>query len=1270
LRTELNRGDFWLIASEEASSDLGGSMVIASQPVSVLSGNHCAYVPSSIAACDFIIEQETPMYLWGKKYYASPIIDRKYSSIVRLFAKEGPTTIKRDGNEVVILFTSWGLMDDAWVEMRANPDTNKPAVYHSDKPIYVVQYNSGMQEDNVPSDPFQLVLTPQEQFQREILFNTPGIRNGFGFKRNYINIIYHTDLNNQIPDDLELGELLITGETVWKKVKDISSAPGNRFDDPDLFGSNVHYYSKTVTLPYDAVYRLRTADQSIAAYAYGFANWDSYGFPTSMATSDLNKSDSVAPQPLFQLSCDGSSIEKYTYVMDGPENDTIRSNLALIIFDKNRSFNYTFWRNNFIPGETKYVKWGLDIIDPTQDARGYITFADRKGNDTTIEVIYNAVKLSISPKNFYFGNVTLGEEKSQQFQIKNESETSIAYIRDFVLKTIKENLPTQYFDLFFNFDLNEPLLPQDTRNFLVTFKALKGGSFRDSIGVGDTCFFKYRTVVRATVGTPAINVSDIDFGKVTVGTITNPRIITVSNTGTTSLTITGYKDISSIQYSHNIPIIDFDNPVILEKGEEIQFEIRFIPEKVGLYLDTIIFESDAGDNVDPVCLISGEGIEPQLDATGDDWGRKRVHLDRYDTLSYYTFEPYPAPTGAIELKNDGTKEVTINELVITENKFGSAFEIYVDEKLQPLVNFTKNLGKIYDDLGRPINVIQPGQISHVPVFFNPRREGEHILKFDYLSDAPKKASTSLTGTGIYPRLKTENVNFGSRIIGEPPIQKTIRYTNDPWEYQDSVTIQSIYDFPDKSIGKLLSKPGTEGFSYDSFYFTDVKGDTLEFPLVLQPGDFIECETAFSAVKIGNVQADIISISDAVQEANCQLSAFGILEKLLLIEPEEEYYCFDPLKEFTALLINNGTIGVKIPGNSINLIKNADSSFIIDRVQKPNGILIDYENEFTINPGDTLHIIMRYVPTDKPQSNIEEIHSCFLHVETASVIPESREYEVLIKIRTIRYTRQTESKINGNDEITVDLGRDINIDPVELKITMKPGKELEIANPTDLYITVQYEKSFIGINKVDGKHEISIGDGLPPTWSIADYTLNLDIESNIETLVVHLHGNIPFKTYLNAELLKINYMVFLPVQKFNDIKENNQIIQISHSISSILECLDFLPPNVVTVSLSQSCDAEHREIIIYDNDFALGMINPNPISLDNDIQVDFSIPYEEFIQIRIINSLGSVQEVLLSKKIKGGTYKIKLPVDKLQTGSYYLEMITGEFSQTRKFNVLK
>ncbi|TAL67716.1 MAG: hypothetical protein EPN82_13420, partial [Bacteroidetes bacterium] len=518
------KGDVLLISSFGQRADLSGSRIRSTKPVSVISSNFCAYVPENTPACDYMMEMELPTNTWGTEYHYTPIFGRLRNSIIKIFTKEAGTQLSMDGVPITTLKTASGLEGDGWLRFRADVGAPRPIVFSGNKPIYVEMYNCGQLDDNVPSDPFMLVLTPLEQYQREIIFNTPGIRGGFGFAINYVNVVYRGSDDGSLPDDLEFATVQ-AGQFVWKKLRDIDPKAGQPFSIP-INGKK--YFNKTIKLPADGVYKIR-ANDPFAAYAYGFSSFDSYGHPTSVALGDLEKPDTLPPDPKWEMQCDGT-IDG-AIVEDMPRNND-RSNLSLILFDSESSFNFKFSYQDFIPGEDASTHWEANVVDKTKDGRAVITFIDRRGNDTTIVIDYYAVKLTVRP-DLNFGRLAAGDTKQMDCWLVNESKQSDALATKLQLKSNNQG-----------FQINGITLPvmvpkNDSIKFQVQFTANQNGEFKDSIGVGDTCVFGYKSLVKAEVGSAIIDVTYHDFGDVPVNQFANGTI-QIRNLGSINLEIYSY----------------------------------------------------------------------------------------------------------------------------------------------------------------------------------------------------------------------------------------------------------------------------------------------------------------------------------------------------------------------------------------------------------------------------------------------------------------------------------------------------------------------------------------------------------------------------------------------------------------------------------------------------------------------------------------------------------------------------------------------------------
>lgn len=383
----LQRGDVLCFASNGDYQDISGSYITSTKPVGVVSGNQCANVPAGVPYCDYITEMELPCFTWGLEYHVTPFYGRKKNPIIRIFAKEENTTVYRDGVQWLMLPRGSRMIDNGYVERRSDDNTPRSVVISADKPIYVVEYNTGQTDDGISSDPFQLVLTPLEQYQNEIVFCTPGAKGGKNnFKNHYVNLIYRLAPDSTIPDDLEFA-IVNNGQFEWNKVTTFGENPGQIFSVPV---NGATYACKQLILPGDGVYRIR-ANSPLAAYSYGFSNYDSYGFPAGAALTDKTVKDTETP--LLSVAPKSADGEVTGTVTDYPQDPKLRSNLGLISMGIDANYNYQFSYGKsiaYVAGQSQTTDWSLKVIDKSKDARAVLHFADRSGNDTTILVEYQS----------------------------------------------------------------------------------------------------------------------------------------------------------------------------------------------------------------------------------------------------------------------------------------------------------------------------------------------------------------------------------------------------------------------------------------------------------------------------------------------------------------------------------------------------------------------------------------------------------------------------------------------------------------------------------------------------------------------------------------------------------------------------------------------------------------------------------------------------------------------------------------------------------------
>ncbi|MBI5325439.1 MAG: choice-of-anchor D domain-containing protein [Ignavibacteriae bacterium] len=859
----LYKGDVLIMASEGYGSDLSGTSIRASRPVSVVSSNYCATVPEGTGECNFITEMESPTNTWGKTYIYTPFYTRKNNSYVKIFAKEAGTNIYRDSNLIATLNTGAGMLDSGWIKLRADEGSTRPMIFTADKPINVVQYNCGREgEDSVNGKPFMMELTPIEQFQKEIIFCTPDISSQI-YNDNYVNVVYQSSFGVLIPDDLMLGRYE-NGQINWQKVSGLPYTLGANYI------ANIndkYYYYAVIRLPERAVYLLK-ADNPLTAYAYGFSDNLSYGFATSISLKDLEYADSLAPNPTYFFDqCAGETSGEN--VVDMPQNNP-RSNLSEIIFNARESYNFRLTYEDFIPGEDSSTKWQAWVIDRNKDAKAVINFIDRAGNDTSITLYYYARKITVRPE-LDFGLLEYGETKNMTTWIINNSPTETLVFNNisFISNPAK------------GFEILTPVLPfnlppLDSIEITVRFNATEYGEFIDTIGVGDTCHgFSPESKVKAKVGFALIDVSYHDYGDVNVNSSTN-GVIEIRNFGTIDLEITGYT--GPRQPSIFIPdlVIEPSYPLKLAPNQLFTYEVRFSPTDTISYTDSMFFISNSIKNgiVDSVGDLYGRGISNDLVANSYDWGNKRI--DRVE----FPAGPYDPDNGyeVIRVENSGIQPVTIYNIIETSSTNGSAFEF---------------------DGGLLTNrVINPNEYIIVPVKFHPVLSGPHELIIQYDNSGNSKTQTILRGNGIVPKVEGVDNDFGSSFLSDysNPVKKKVRFTNPTkyaWRYGDTLTITDLIVKPDGYEISTGTSWGTEGFRFNK--------SALNLPVKLSPGEYFEFEVEFVATKESQSIAYLESVSDAENEITVKLAGNGIFDEVIENLSEIGYRIYpNPADDYLAI----------------------------------------------------------------------------------------------------------------------------------------------------------------------------------------------------------------------------------------------------------------------------------------------------------------------------------------------------------------------------------
>jgi hypothetical protein len=677
VKKKINKGDVWLIGPKGRFNDVSGSLINSDKPVSVISGNYATAIKEWMKGPrNYLIEHLMPMHTWGKKYHVAPIAGRDNASFVRIYSSERSSTYYRDGNEWAYIKYVGGLENGGWISKRAIDENSEEhtgaATISSDKRFQITQYNPSQGDDNQPYSAFMMNLVPVEQYYKQVTFCAPGDTNNpeAYFSRNYINLIYLSNENGLMPDDLEYG-MPKDGTVNWTPFKSTVNFPGINFYDPEVTDGRMWKVVQFMLPDPKGIYSFRCNDPFMI-YGYGVdGNTDSYGYPMGSKFLDISIPDRWAPSVEYTMDCTGfvsglAKDEPY------PQPDSLRSNFSSFKLLSEESYNYELsWnQDEFMEGSTSIIDWELQLVDAAKDAKAVLYMLDLAGNDTTVTIEYQPTKLTADSLEYIWQCVDIDNGvTNRKAKLINNSEKIVevgsillvsrdpARFYDYQGFTISEDLynsktpiaslaPGEEFEFDIEFDPNS--VSEEIANGQTTFVDtiwVKAAWNYDSEAY---CINRGFAVVRAEICSPVIEAGEVDFGTLYVGT-DSEYINTVGfkNVGDADLVVTDYIPSTETDFRY-----EFDVPQTIEAGRMGYFKIFFTPNEAKEYSETVELISNSNvndsrhDNIIEITGI-GKNIDAPVLVSPDD------NLTGVSVMPNFTWE-------GKQYINDYTIEVSIN----------------------------------------------------------------------------------------------------------------------------------------------------------------------------------------------------------------------------------------------------------------------------------------------------------------------------------------------------------------------------------------------------------------------------------------------------------------------------------------------------------------------------------------------------------------------------------------------------------------------------------
>jgi hypothetical protein len=1305
----LDRGDVWMGASSGHFQDISGSLFEGNKPFAIVSGMHCANFPVGNAWCDYTVEMELPTYAWGKQYYITPMDGRTYNGIIRIFASEPNTTIYRNGSIMGKLTHGGGnTIGKAYMEMRVWPQWDdfgqaikpKIATIHADKPIAVMYYNTGTQEDvgTADSDPFQLFFTPIEQFQTEILFPSPNAVGGTDFyTKNYVNVVYelHADF---IPQDLMYAKMEVGREPDWKPLSQVVAGAPMIFTEKY---KGKEYGTSVLSLPTEGVFSIRSDSTKFVAYSYGFASYESYGFPTSASLRDLSSPDTNAPVPVYVQECNGDVLKDMGTVTDMPDDDDVRSNIADLYLFENLNDNYVLdYRipgsndKNFIPGEQRTLSWWLTVVDKTQPARATIAFLDRAGNDTTITISYDPPEFEVASGN-EFGVMAAGDAPVvMQDTIRNLSTTVPQYITKVELQDGGQGFSIVGYEPA---GWTPPMEIAPGEEVIVNIQfdpavAAASGEkpiYIDSLGVGygddqfNECGFAYFTEQSGSLGAPTIDVSDWDFGAININeTVRSTRTMTIDNDGDEDLEIYGIsQDLpAGSMFDHDFMILYPDvsqaTPLVIKPGEQVTFEVSFLPTAVGTYAENIIFDNNTAENgttTDNICELVGVGTDAPVDAKGYVWQGVLINRPAFPA-GPYNVDAVSQQNGfngfIVENLAAAGGDVAQVESINIVNETPGAREYFRTE------NTDDNIVDYFNNNIRGLN-LAGGVSEEETIVFNPTVKGLHRIEFEFVfNEAAGNAILPVIyeGTGLVPNLEVSDVAFAAMLVDDEPNAQTngimtITNTND--QYGHPLSISGI-TVDNAIVSNDIADFQGQTFRYDGNMYQDL----IDGNLVLDIGESADIPVHFVARQVGNnvVNATIESNADeGAPDFDDESEWIGIGTDLVLdISSPFTISCLNEINQIEITLSNPGL------QNPVNIDEISLSDYDLDNDGVDDLTITSPTTNLTVPVGGTETVFVNYSPSGLINRQFVELVLVHQYGNNLAISGANEALEVesefFVGNTLTNITGAARSASNNPDydaEYMVSIG-----DNFEYQVGL--NGDASGVDAQAVTISVNFNSLFTFPFIMDGNTTPTIETDVANAQVRADsYKVTEDVNGDKGSMIMSFvlesnDGNSIFAN--NSILASIPFTVVLPAVSEEGAlggigKDEDSFgrFDMSHTISDLPTCYAHTEDDI-QLAIREICVGEYRTLYVSNFNFNEPLVSPNPAN--SSATIEYTVPYDMPGEIVIYNSAMQKVKTLFSGDMQEGVRTADVPVSELSNGTYFFKVKIGEKQQLGRLVIEK
>jgi hypothetical protein len=1230
----LNKGETFLIESkiypnlnQNNLTDLTGTYLEATKPISVISGHTKGAFPKYSASmygikADFMRNMLTdmmwPVELLGKEYVSAPlyfknrtpldVVPDDRGDIIRFVATEKNTYINQMRPDGTWKQISQALNPGQWFEITCQ---EQPAYYSANKPVLAGQYAKSWLT-NLPNP-----IKAGEKVDDETL--NPN-RNGQGFLlvlAPFERWCKYATFHNADKMD---AFVYVTFRT-----NDLSKL---KFDGQyfiALFGAACKPIPGS---PYSYVcVSVSTGDHIIeaegdalfAGYAYG--NWDyckdgfAYGYPIGMnyASKCL---DTITVTS--EMVCGNVTA---TFTAKDLQTDTLCAQLYSITNRSSVCENYKFDNSNFQKGD-KNCTFTLDVIDDSKPAHAEVIAMSRSGKKKTVVFDFKPETITTEPlTTLDFGVMQLGDSDCLVFTIKNNGDVPATINK---LK-LKNNVPEFVIQTV---DFPVTLAPGATKEVTVcaTPSVISDLPVEDWVIAELTCYETEIKKLYFQTNDPVVWISDQNWCPVPVNhkTAKTVQIINQSSAKVIFNEPPTFDD--HVHFEIDYSTISF--PLELAANATKEFTVWYTADEPDVTHSTVCYFTA---NTQKIKLYSnwtgcGQDVGPVI--TGYDWSKVRV-IDAF-APPYYEGTIYISAVGNAPVLN-------ITGIEILDNTDG-VFEI---------------ITPIPDALSTTDEPIP------LTIRFKPLEETEYIreirihTQFDGVN---KDATAVLQGIGALPHVRINDIDYETPLpVGASTVGTTI--------------ITHLSRDPKYSWPLRITNLTIEGDDADCFAIEPSWLAAHPYPIDIDiDGTLPDIPVRFTANRVdddGILTARLVIHDDAplatdIDDHEALLTARAYSLDFVSTSHPFETIFITLERNAEVYFQNNSSIPITVTSDVTRLYGTQTDAFhIVSAVTSITNQNVS--SNFELLPGERVTVTIKFNPL------LEQSFDGYILYQSESQFGANPEYRSeLTGIGKIYRADASMPHLTANPGKTVEFPFYLakrGIEPDQLNVAKilhfraeVTFKSVNTVNVQDVYPAVKSPSDIITQGTMTEGWEC-----VSATISNDNMTLIVEMKQNDEMKpLAATSDNVLFKFNMNTFLSSTDTVKipckFIPID-VEGVDDNHPFEYVD---------MDDYPGTIV---ISPVCVNSMRLVEVGATP-SIKQNNPNPVT--SSTTIEYTVPYECYTKLVLVNSIGEVVQTLIDGVHPGGEYQITFsPADLgISSGTYFYRYESGSFSDTKTMVITK